>query len=79
MNAATYMLETRAEILDTFPSVIEYPVGDKAQALYCAPLIQRAEIVGTVFAAWDTEHSLTAEQRVTMRVLSALAANIFDC
>jgi hypothetical protein len=78
LNAATYELCTRAEILDTFPSVIEYPVGDKAQALYCAPLIRRAEIVGTVFAAWDGEHRLSDEQRATIRVLSALAANIFD-
>ncbi len=78
LNAATYALCTRAEILDTFPSVIEYPVGDKAQALYCAPLIRRAEIVGTVFAAWDGEHCLSDEQRATMRILSTLAANIFE-
>jgi GAF domain-containing protein len=78
LNAATYALSTRAEILETFPSVIEYPVGDKAQALYCAPLIRRAEIVGTVFAAWDSEHSLADEQRATMRILSTLAANVFE-
>jgi hypothetical protein len=78
LNAATYALCTRAEILDTFPSVIEYPVGDKAQALYCAPLIRRAEIVGTVFAAWDGEHCLSDEQRATLRVLSTLAANAVD-
>lgn len=78
LNAATYALCTRAEILETFPSVIEYPVGDTAQALYCAPLIQRAEIVGTVFAAWDREQRLSDEQRETMRVLSTLAANVLD-
>lgn len=75
LNAATYALGTRAEILATFPSVIEYPVGDKAQALYCAPLIRHAEIVGTVFAAWDVEHFLSDEERDTLRVLSTLAAN----
>jgi GAF domain-containing protein len=78
LNAATYALGTRAEILDTFPSVIEYPVGDKAQALYCAPLIRQAEIVGTVFAAWDREHRLSDEQRETLRVVSTLAANVID-
>lgn len=78
LNAATYMLCTREEILGSFPSVVEYPVGDKAQALYCAPLIHRAEIVGTVFAAWDSEHCLSDEQRATMRVVAALAATVFD-
>lgn len=78
LNAATYALCTRAEILATFPSVVHYPVGDKAQALYCAPLIRRAEIVGTVFAAWDSEHRLSDEQRATLRILSTLAANAFD-
>jgi hypothetical protein len=78
LNAATYALCTRVEILDMFPSVIEYPVGDKAQALYCAPLIRRAGIVGTVFAVWDGEHCLSDEQRATMRVLSTLAANVLD-
>ena len=77
LNAATYELCTRAEILETFPSVIEYPVGDKAQALYCAPLIRYAEILGTVFAVWNDEHRLSDEQRVTMRVLSRLGANVF--
>jgi GAF domain-containing protein len=78
LNAATYALCTRAEILETFPSVTEYPVGDKARALYCAPLIRRAEIVGTVFAAWQVERRLSDEQRATMRVLSTLAANVFE-
>ena len=78
LNAATYELGTRAEILDMFPSVIAYPVGDKAQALYCAPLIRRAEIVGTVFAAWDRENRLSDEQRETMRVVATLAANAVD-
>ena len=78
LNAATYALGTRAEILDTFPAVTGYPVGDRAQALYCAPLIRRAEIVGTVFAAWDAEHRLSDEQRTTLRILSTLAANVLD-
>jgi hypothetical protein len=78
LNAATYALSTRAEVLDAFPSVIEYPVGDNAQALYCAPLIQRAEIVGTIFAVWHREHWLSDEQRATMRVVSTLAANVLD-
>lgn len=76
LNAATYALGTRSEILETFPSVVGYPVGDKAQALYCAPLVRRAEIVGTVFAAWDAENRLSDEQRETMRVVSTLAANV---
>ncbi len=78
LNGATYALSTRAEVLETFPNVIGYPVGDQAQALYCAPLIQRAEIVGTIFAAWHREHRLSDEQRATMRVLAALAANVLD-
>jgi hypothetical protein len=78
LNAATYALCTRAEILETFPSVVEYPVGDKAQALYCAPLIRYADIVGTVFAAWDAEHRLSDEERTTMRIVSSLAANVID-
>jgi GAF domain-containing protein len=78
LNAATYELNTRAEIIDMFPSVIEYPVGDQAQALYCAPLIRQAEIVGTVFASWDRERRLSDEERETLRVLATLAANAFD-
>jgi hypothetical protein len=78
LNAATYALATRAEILETFPRVVEYPVGDTAQALYCAPLIRRAEIVGTVFAAWDREHRLSGEQRETLRIAATLAANAVD-
>ncbi len=53
-------------------------MGDNAQALYCAPLIQRAEIVGTIFAVWHREHWLSDEQRATMRVVSTLAANVLD-